>query len=121
MLRTRILLFSLATALGAMHVSAQSNTPLKPITVCDVFTSRLALNGKFVAVIARLGGGYHGSWLGDERCAKEVKLGRHSWPTEIWLEYDATGQTVFTSPMVIDWDDANSKIYRFEKNYQTAV
>lgn len=109
MLRTKILLASLMTAFGAMHVHAQAIPALKPITVCDVFASRMAFNGKYVAVIARMGGTFEGSWLSDARCSNEIKLDGHKWPTTIWQEYDASGQTLFTGAMVIDWEDANAK------------
>jgi hypothetical protein len=114
MLHKKILIASLAAFLAA-HAHAQTNNGLKPITVCDVFASRLSLNGKYISLIARLESTFEGRWLGDERCPNEVKLDGHKWPTQISLEYDPSGQTVFAGPMVIDWDDVNSKFLDLKK------
>src|SRR5262245_38541516 len=115
MLRTRILFPLLVMVSVAAQGRAQSETALKPITVCDVFASRLSLNGKYVAVLAREGSTFEGRWLNDARCADEVKLDGHKWPTSIWLEYDPSAETVFAGPMVIDWDDANPKFIDLKK------
>jgi hypothetical protein len=65
---------------------ATADSPLVPLTVCEILRDLPAQNGKTVVAIARYSFRQNGRWIGEQACDPASAA-----PPLLWLTEDATG------------------------------
>jgi|GEM_PF-4698430 hypothetical protein len=102
----------LVLLLAATSASSQTTTnkaATEVVTVCEVLGNRGAYDGKTVALIGRWSATEEGFWLADD-CFSPVKTGEYVWRNIIFLAYDPSSPSLFSTGPKLDGAAVSAKI-----------
>jgi hypothetical protein len=118
MLKVNLVLAIIATLSVSTKSQSISQTPLQPITVCEALKDLKLYNGKMIAIIGRFGATMEGRWLSDDDCAQKLISKGYIWPDGLWLKYDPSSPTAFSTEMLVDMQVANRKLEEIKTRTQ---
>jgi hypothetical protein len=70
---------------GFVEPQKPQETPLVPVTVCEVLSNPQQFNGKNMAILGRFSTTDEGLWLDEDDCGRRLVTEGFTWPNAIWL------------------------------------
>ena len=103
----------------AVAQEKSSETPLKPVTVCEILANPQQFNGRAVAALGRFDYTDEGEWLSEDDCGAKLVTGGYTWPNIIWLDccYE-TAPDHLQGALVVDDSALNEKLQEVRKTTQ---
>ena len=91
-------------------------TPLEPVTVCEVLKNPKLYDGRAVALLGRYSYRTDGRWIGEDACQPPENNQAAASPEIIWLSYAPDSAPRMVSGYTVDGAAVAQKILLVKKN-----